>query len=323
MIGLGPLSFLSPLAAFVALVGLLPLAAFFTVSRRASRIRSSLQLAEPGAVRYSTAVAVVVVACLVGLAAAQPVLARDRDRRVRSDAEAIFVLDISRSMLASSPAGATRLQRAKAEALRLRMEFPDVPIGIASLTDRALPHLLPSADEDAFARTLDQAIEAEQPPPIAYFQTIGTTLAALGSIQTRNFFAPSARHRVIVVFTDGESRRVDAASLAETLRRPPGIRPVFVHVWSPNERVYANGIPEPDYRPNPASAASLDRLATVAGGVSFEESRVGAIAGKIRTYLGTGPTVVQSRSRREFSLAPYLVVLAALPLLLLLMRLSR
>ena len=90
MIGLGPLSFLSPLAAFVALVGLLPLAAFFTVSRRASRIRSSLQLAEPGAVRYSTAVAVVVVACLVGLAAAQPVLARDRDRRVRSDAEAIF-----------------------------------------------------------------------------------------------------------------------------------------------------------------------------------------------------------------------------------------
>ena len=323
MIGLGPLSFLTPFAAFIALVGLLPLLAFFTVSRRATRIRSSLQLAEPGAVRYTTVVAVVAVACLVGLAAAQPVLARDREQRVRSDAEAIFVLDISRSMLASSGAGATRLQRAKAEALRLRLEFPDVPIGIASLTDRTLPHLLPSADEDAFQRTLDQAIEAEQPPPMAFFQTVGTTLAALSSIETRNFFAPSARHRVIVVFTDGESRKVDAASLAATLRRPPGIKPVFVHVWNQNERVYSNGVPETGYRPNPGTDASLVRLASAAGGASFQENRLGAVAGKIRSYLGTGPTVVQDRSRSELSLAPYLVMLAALPLLLLLVRLSR
>ena len=114
MIGLGPLSFLTPLAAPVALVGILPLVAFVAVSRQARRLRSSLQLVEPGRMRYTTAVAVVAVALLVGLAAAQPVLARDRNERVRADAEVIFVLDISRSMLASGSTGATRLDRAKA-----------------------------------------------------------------------------------------------------------------------------------------------------------------------------------------------------------------
>jgi von Willebrand factor type A domain len=323
LIGVGHLSFLTPLAALVALVGILPLAASLRVSRRARRIRSTLQLAEPGRIRYATVVAVVALACLVGLAAAQPVLARTREQRVRSDAEVIFVLDISRSMLASTPTGPTRLQRAKAEALRLRLQFPDVPIGIASLTDRTLPHLLPSADEEAFQRTLDQAIEVEQPPPTAYFQTIGTTLAALSSIETRNFFTPSTRHRVIVVFTDGESRRVDASALAATLRRPPAIRSVFVHVWHDDERVYSNGFPETDYSPNPGSGASLQRIASVAGGASFDENRLGAVAGKVRDFLGTGPTVAQDRSRHEVSLAPYLMLLAALPLVLLLVRLSR
>ena len=105
MIDLGPLSFLTPLAALIALVGLLPLVAFIAISRKARSVRSTLRLAEPGAVRYTTAAAVVTVAVLVGLAAAQPVFARNRNQRVRADAEAIFVFDISRSMLASgSPA---------------------------------------------------------------------------------------------------------------------------------------------------------------------------------------------------------------------------
>lgn len=323
MIGLGPLSFLTPLAALVALFGVLPLVAFIAISRKARRVRSSLRLSEPGAVRYTTAAAVVTVAILVGLAAAQPVFARNHNQRVRADAEAIFVFDISRSMLASGTTGASRLERAKVEALNLRLALPDVPIGIASLTDRTLPHLLPSADEGAFRRTLEQAITAQQPPPTAYFQTIGTTLAALGAVQTRNFFAPTARHRVIVVFTDGESRRVDNASIATTLRRPPGIKPVFVHVWSPDERVYTNGFPESDYRPDPASGSELRRLAAAAGGASFDEGRLGAVARTVRSYLGTGPTVVQSRTTSELSLAPYLVVLAGLPLVLLLARLSR
>jgi hypothetical protein len=43
----------------------------------------------------------------------------------------------------------------------------------------------------------------------------------------------------------------------------------------------------------------------------------------VRSYLGTGPTVVQSRTTSQLSLAPYLVVLAGLPLVLLLARLSR
>jgi len=323
LIGLGPLSFLTPLAAFVALVGLVPRLVLFTVRRRAGRIRSSLQLSEPGRRRYWTPAAVVLVAVLIGLAAAQPVLARDRSQRVRSDAEVLVVLDISRSMLASGGTGVTRLAREKAEALQLRATMPDVPVGIASLTDRTLPHLFPIADETAFRQAVDQAIDVDQPPPMAYFQTIGTTLAALGALETRGFFPQSARHRVVVVFTDGESRPIDESSLATTLRRPPGIRPVFVHVWRPNEHVYVNGFPEPDYKSISGSGAELDRLAAAAGGASFPETRLGAVASKVRSYLGSGPTVMQSRSQGEVSLAPYLVLLAGLPLLLLVARLSR
>ena len=116
---------------------------------------------------------------------------------------------------------------------------------------------------------------------------------------------------------------MDNASIATTLRRPPGIKPVFVHVWSPDERVYTNGFPEPDYRPGPGSGSELRRLAAAAGGASFDEGRLGAVTRKVRSYLGTGPTIVQSRTTNELSLAPYLVVLAGLPLVLLLVRVSR
>ncbi len=124
MIGLGPLSFLTPLAALVALVGLLPLVAFIAISRKARSVRSTLRLAEPGAVRYTTAAAVVTVAVLVGLAAAQPVFARNRNQRVRADAEAIFVFDISRSMLAS---GSSRRDQARSGEGRGAKPSPGVP----------------------------------------------------------------------------------------------------------------------------------------------------------------------------------------------------
>ena len=65
---------------------------------------------------------------------------------------------------------------------------------------------------------------------LAYFQTIGTTLAALGALQTRNFFPASAHHRVVVVFTDGESRPIDDASLA--LRYETKVDPRLNHQQS-------------------------------------------------------------------------------------------
>jgi von Willebrand factor type A domain len=323
-IGAGPLSFLSPEAALVALVVLVPLAALVTVTRRARDLRSLLGFQEPASVLRAGAIALVVVGLLVGLAAAQPIWAQTRTQRVRTDAEMYFVLDTSRSMLASSGAsGRVRLERAKDEALDLRERFPEIPAGVASITDRPLPHLFPSADEQAFRATVGQAVAIEQPPPIASFRTKSSTLATLSAVATRGFYTPSARQRVLVVLTDGESRPFDAAALGIVLRRGNGIKPVFVHVWRKDELVYTDGAPEPNYRPDPASTAFLAHVASAAGGSSFDEHDLSGAAAAIRRDLGAGPTRAAQASRAELALGPYVLLASALPLLFLLARRSR
>ena len=147
------LTFLSPLAALVALGALLPLVALVLAERRAARARSLLRLEPPGIAEQAVpAAGIVLTAILLGLAAAQPVVRSIDERRVRDDAQALFVVDTSRSMLAaSSPDAATRFDRARAAAQRLRTSLPEVPTGLASLTDRMLPVVLPTPDGRVFS----------------------------------------------------------------------------------------------------------------------------------------------------------------------------
>jgi hypothetical protein len=324
LIELGPLTFLSPVAILVALVAVVPLVMLARAVDRAKAVRGRLNLEEPLHMRRPLAIAVAAVAALVALAASQPVWAQTHTQRVRKDAEAYVVFDISRSMLASrGPANETRLDRAKREALRLRAQFADIPIGIASMTDRTLPHLFPSADQSAFRATVEQAINIESPPPIAQFRTVGTTLAALSTVPLRGFFSATATKRVLVIYTDGESRKFDVASLGVVLRRSPAIHPVFIHTWSAKELVYSGGAAEPDYRPRPESAEILSRAAKAAGGAAFEETDASAAAATARDYLGSGPTTAERESQDELSIAPFLLALAAFPLGWLLMRPAR
>ena len=125
-------------------------------------MRRAIGLPEPRprVVRAAVA-AIVVAAALLGLAAAQPRLEWTSDKRVRDDAEAIVVLDTSRSMLArTSPRSPIRYARATDAALRFRAAFEDVPVGIASFTDRVLPHLFPSPDDDVFVGDAEHARSA-------------------------------------------------------------------------------------------------------------------------------------------------------------------
>jgi hypothetical protein len=324
LIELGRLALLSPAAGLVAFVAVVPLVLLAAVVRRARVVRASLRLPEPSDARRPVTIAVITLAVLVGLAATQPVWARTKTQRIRSDAEAYVVLDISRSMLASNgPSGETRLDRAKDEALRLREAFPEIRFGIASMTDRTLPHLFPSAHEGAFRATVEQAISIEQPPPIAQFRTVGTTLAALSTVPHRGFFSPSAKRRVLIVYTDGESRKFDIRSLGVVLRRTPAIRPVFVHTWNANELVYSGGAAEPDYRPRPGSGQVLQQSAAAAGGAAFEEPEASRAVSAVRDYLGSGPTMTERESQNELSMGPFLLAFAVLPLLFLLLRLGR
>jgi hypothetical protein len=318
-------TFLTPLAALVAFAVVLPVAAALLVSRRAARIRRALRLSSPrrrsGAIPV---VALVLAGTLVGVAAAQPVLERTTRFQVRSDAEVYVVVDVSRSMLArSDPDAPARIDRAKSAAVEVREELGGVKVGIASLTDRVLPHLFPSANEDAFRATIEQSVGIDRPPPQERLSANGTTLEALGPMATRRFFSPTVDRRLLVVVTDGESRPLNEGAVAATLSRPPGIETVFVHVWAPGERVYVQGIAAPDYEADPASRASLDRLARATRGAAYSGHEVGAAAREAERRLGSGPSVVQRDRRERKPLAPLAALAAFLPLGLLLGRPGR
>ena len=94
---------------------------------------------------------------------------------MRRDADVFIVIDTSRSMLAATAAGApTRFERATAIAKRLRDATPTAAVGIASLTDRVLPHLFPTEDRAEFDVTLRDAIAVQRPPPAENIGGSGT-----------------------------------------------------------------------------------------------------------------------------------------------------
>jgi von Willebrand factor type A domain len=318
------LSFLTPEGVLLALGVVVPLLALALVRRRARRVRGVLGLSEPGLRRLAVALAALLTAgMLVGLAAAQPVVERTKTLEVRTDAEVFVVLDISRSMLAQEDlSSARRFDRAKAAARKLRAALQDVPVGLASLTDRVLPHLFPSADADVFEVTLERSLAIEKPPPSAGVATLATSLSSLAAIRGLRYFTPSAKKRVVVVLTDGESTPVASARVGSIYRQRPAITPVFLHFWDEDERVYTRGSPE-QYRPDESSRTVLERLADSTGGEVYSEGDVGAAIAKVRDLLGSGPTVVEGRSGDRIALAPYLAAVAFFPLALLLARRDR
>jgi hypothetical protein len=319
------LIFLSPEGALVALGVLVPLAALVFIARRGSRLRAALTVQRLSRWRLTVPmVAAALVAALFGTAAAQPVAESETALEVRTDAEAYVVIDVSRSMLAKSGLhGTPRLKRAKAAAVELRSALPEIPVGVASLTDRVLPHLFPSADADAFRATVDLALDIEQPPPRSSFITNATSLDALTSVATQRFFAPQAQRRAVVVFTDGETAGINEARLARAFRRPPGMNVVFVHVWGRDERVFNRGLPEPQYRPDPAARAALDTLAKTSGARVFDEAELDEAISRVRASLRRGPTVTEGVRKTRMALAPYLLAFALLPLGVLLWRRDR
>lgn len=317
--------FLSPLGGLLALGVFVPLSALFLIGRRGARMRAALGLSPLARAALVVPVtAVVAAAALLGLAAAQPVVEQETVHRVRSDAEAYVVLDVSRSMLARHDAGSlSRLARAKAAAEKVRAGLPTIPIGVASLTDRVLPHLFPSADEAVFRATVERAVGIERPPPRSSFLTNATNLDSLAAVQAQRFFSDGAKKRLLVVLTDGESQPPNVTRIARQLRREPVIDTLFIQLWGRDERVFTRGVPETQYRPDPAARLTLERIASAAGGSVYGEGNVGAVTRQARRLLASGPTVVKGTRTTRHALAPYLVAAALLPLALLLWRRDR
>lgn len=319
------ISFLSPQGLLVALLAAVPIAVAVVVGRRAEVVRRALGLnADRGLVRRQVAAAYVVVGVLVGVACAQPVVERKETIHVRSDAEAYIVLDVSRSMLAAEGDGEpTRLLRARRAAARLRSDLGDVPVGLASLSDRVLPHVFPSVDGEAFVEALSRSVGVGRPGP-QRVAVLATAFGVLGGMTTLNFFDEGVGRRLAIVLTDGETLPVDEEGLEGTLAGAAPVEFLFVRFWGPNERIFGpGGLVEEAYRPDPAAGARFERFASAFGAELYAADELGAVARRAREIVGEGPTRQEERIVQEVHLAPYAALGAALPLLLVMARRNR
>src|SRR5260221_358719 len=219
------LTFLTPLGALVALAALVPLTGLAVTARRAERVARVLR-PEP-VVRCALGLPVALPAlafAFLGVAAAQPALRTTLRQDVRTQSQIFFVVDVSRSMAgAQTLDGRTRLARAHDVVARLHASVPDVPSGLAGLTDRVLPYLFPTASTFAFDETLRRSVLVETPPP-QQVNTNATTFAALAAVARDGFFQRSVQRRTCVLVTDAETRSYSTASVAEALAGPRGCR---------------------------------------------------------------------------------------------------
>lgn len=314
------LTLLTPGAGLFALAALLPLVVYAGRERRARAARGELGLAPPRRRRPASLVtALAAVPALLGLAATQPVLETSREHDERTDAEALIVLDTSRSMLAAAGNGEpTRFERASEIAHRLQRSLPEVPVGLASVTDRALPHLFPTTDGRVFSTTLDETLAVDR-PPAARYAPLATSLNGLAAIPRTNFFSPAVERRLLVVLTDGETDDVDP-SLARAFERQPCVTVVFVRMGNAAERIYETGVAEPGYRPDPALRGRLDEVAKLVEGRVFPEDDVAGVIEAARQALGSGPTRPRELEGQRLALMPYVTLAALLPLALILWR---
>lgn len=316
-------SFLYPIGALIGLAVLIPLAALLLRERRMRGTRRALTLEPPPRLAFMPAIAAWILAFgLLAAAAAQPVMRVDSTVTRRTDAEAFVVFDTTRSMLASrAPAAATRMQRALEAATEIRAALPGIPVGVGSLTNRPLPHLFPTTDEQAFDQVVRQSIGVNRPPgsETGLFN-VATDFQSLEALASTNWYRPASVKRLAILLTDGESSTFAIRTLVSRLSKG-GIELVVVRFWNASERVWQpNGSAEPLYRPQPLALPQVAELAArTTGGRVYDETELAAAAGASLRYLGNGPAVAAAAGGRTVSLAPYAVLVACIPLALLLL----
>jgi hypothetical protein len=306
----------TPWVLLAGLVGLVPAAGALVRGRRSRRPLREIGLGVPPRLSLLRRPLLLCCACaLLGLAAAGPSVRLRHGLPARTDAQVLVVLDGSRSMLAaSSPHDPPRFHRAAAFARRLQEALPEVPMGLASLTNRLLPYAFPTVDRVLYDDVLDRAFAVEQPPPAFDADRWVTSFDPLKQTALRRFFSPTAPKRVVVVLSDAETRPFDARGVLRELERH-GTTPIVVRFWRPGERIFrADGTPTSYHSTQPGELAVL----ASSGWRTFDEEGFGAVARAIRTTIGSGPVARVGYEQREESIAPVFVLAAIAPLLLLL-----
>jgi hypothetical protein len=238
-----------------------------------------------------------------------------QERAARTDAQLFVVIDNSRSMLASKGAnGPSRAARALAFTRRLHATFPNLAIGVGSLTNRVLPYLFATSQEEALRLVLSKSYGIERPPPEVALGSEVSTFDALEDVAKQDYFPPSVRKRVLVVLSDAETLPFRSRAVLRDLHRAR-LTPIVVRFWRPDERVYQPGGTPERYLPSAPDELALLRAA---GWTAFDERRFAQVRAAVVRAVGHGPVARVALERRDQPIAPYLALLALAPLLLLL-----
>lgn len=317
------LTFLTPIDALFALAAALPLAALWLAHSRMEHVRRLFALTSPRRRELAgVAASLALLPALMGVAAAQPVVVRHELLRQRLDVQVFFVFDTSSSMTARTGLrGPTRLERAEREAEETIPHLGDIPVGVASMTDRVLPELMPTPNAALIRHTIQQSVGINRPPPSQVYRGRATTLAALYPIPIANFYSPGVRNRILVVFTDGEATPFGpGVGYARASTLGTAVHVLFVHVWAQTERVYVHGHVDRRYTPDPTSAGTLSRFAAAAHGRVFAENDLHALEQTIHQEAGSSPVATKVSGSARIALAPWFVLAGVFPLGFLLYR---
>jgi hypothetical protein len=233
---------------------------------------------------------------------------KTRNNPVRADAQIFLAFDVSRSMLAAkAPGERTRFDRSRVIAERIHAAFPNVPTGVASVTNRMMPLLFPSDDGRAVPAVIEHALAILQPPPLPMSTLRLTDLSSLALAADRAYFDTEARRHALVVFSDLDSETFSLSGQLSLFRRHR-IEPFIIQVAADGERVFgADGKPEAYL---PVASLSVQGLRK-AGWRAYREGQAAEAIAAIRAYLGQGPTRESGVTERQRNLAG-LTALAAL-----------
>jgi hypothetical protein len=219
----------------------------------------------------------------------------------------------------SGPRRPDRIAHALAAARRMHFALREIPSGIATMTDRVVPNIFPTGSEQVFTAALADTVGIERPPPKGLNET-ATTFASLDTFAGTNFFSEDVTHRLVILFTDGETAPYFGGDLREALRPAPHTRFVIVRFGRTSDRIFVGGKPDRAYRPDPSAAHSTSALASTLGGRAYTEGNVDGAIKAARVFLGAGPLVGLGEGLHVVALARWLVLASLLPLAFLLWR---
>ena len=208
-------------------------------------------------------------------------------------------------MLAREASGAIRYHRARHAALRFREELAEVPFGIATMTDRVLPHLFPSVNEDAFLRRWRDRSASTGRRRRA---TSSRRRPGWSRSSRSRSAATSRRPRgtgLLVVLTDGESVPVSGARLAAASAGLRASIPSSCTCGRATSACMRGARSSPSTAPTRAPARSSRAVAGAVGGEVYGENDLDDAIAKARELVGEGElraararSRTRSRSRR-------------------------